>query len=502
MEGLNTKQRSKSLHTGSTDKMDRITCIGAGQLSTKKANNRLNRRNQYLNYGLLSLASVLKRKGLAPVVIHGHFSSPSETLTTAIAYGLAESKLPILLSLPSFYAVAWAKEFILQVKALLPSHKIIVGGRWVVGKFPERLKELLPEADIIIPGLAEARIVELVTGTRSLPLQPSRETSNQTSSLDYSLLHRREYYQPSIEIARGCGMKCSFCLERDEKLQPLKSPDALADELQSTLLDDGLIEMTPYFETSMFVPNKHWSEGLGSAFDARAIKVRWRTEARVDTLKAELLPSLAASGLSILDLGLESASPTQLLRMHKTQKPEKYLEKASRLLVACAENGVKAKVNILLYAGENDETIAQTLAWLDQHREAIYGVSVSPVIVFGWPEETENYLNTLARYGATRDHSPCPGVTHINLSEQVNYEDSLELARIISKRFMRAGRYYKLKSFSYFPRDYCFEDFLADMAQEAGSHSFSTAFLEECIEEVMGQSAHTASSDLMDCQAS
>ena len=477
--------------------MRRIICISSGQFSTKKANNRINRRNQYLNYGLLSLASVLRRNGFSPIVIHGHFSPPGEALRTALAYGLAESSWPILLSIPSFYAVTWAKEFIFELKAIFPSRKIIVGGRWVIGNQPDMLKRMLPGADLVIAGLTEKRIVDLVTGPNSIQTGQPTNASNTSSRLDYSLLHRRELYQPSIEIARGCGMGCSFCQERDEKLQPLKPPKVLAEEVQSTLLQDGLIEMTPYFETSMFVPNQRWADGLRAAFEDREIRVKWRTESRVDTIKPVLIPSLAASGLSIIDLGLESASPTQLLRMHKTRDPEMYLERASKLLIACAEYNIKVKTNILLYAGENDETIAQTVDWLDRHRESIYGVSVSPVIVFGWPSEAETHLNSLAKHGVTKNYSPCLGVTHVNLSEQVNYEGSVELARMISKRFMRAGQYYKLKSFSYFPRDYRFEDFLLDMVQDAGSLSFSTASLEGCIEEVMAQSSHPSQTDLM-----
>lgn len=466
--------------------MAQVICISAGQLSTKKADNRLNRRNQYLNYGLLSLASVLNRSGLVPIVIHGHFSTPSETLKTALTYGLAESSLPVLLSIPSFYAVAWARDFMAEAKALLPSLRFIVGGRWVIGNRPDLLKSIQPEADLIIPGLAEDRIVELITGAKVLCVGEVPKGLGNASYLDYSLLHHRHLYQPSIEIARGCGMGCSFCQEKDEKLQPLKAPSVLVKELKSTLLADDLIEMTPYFETSMFVPNKCWADGLGMALDQAGMVLRWRTEGRVDSIKPELIAALAESGLSILDLGLESASPTQLLRMQKTRDPEKYLERASRLLLACAENKVKVKVNILLFAGENDDTITQTLDWLEKHRDCIYGVSASPVIVFGWPNEADAYLSTLAQFGATKEHSPCSGVTHINLSERVNYEDSLALARLISSRFMRAGHYYKLKSFSYFPRTYGFNDFLLDMAQDAGAHSFSTAFLDECIQEVMG----------------
>ena len=59
----------------------------------------------------------------------------------------------------------------------------------------------------------------------------------------------------------------------------------------------------------------------------------------------------------------------------------------------------------------------------------------------------------------------------------------------MSRQFMRASQYFTLKSFSYLPRNYSFESFLADIGHEPGSHSFSTAFLEECIQEVMGMAA-------------
>ena len=472
--------------------MGNVICISAGQLITKKHNNRINRRNQYLNYGLLSLASVLKRHQLAPIVIHGHFDTPEETLAIAIKHGLETTPYPVLLSIPSYYAVSWANRFITLTKEILPNLQIVVGGRWVIANRPDLLQALVPGADQIVRGLAENSVVKIVTGETAITpfWQPGNHAdAEKASSLDYSLLHQRHLYQPSIEIARGCGMRCTFCQEKDEKLQPLKPPKQLVAELGSTLLNDSLVEMTPYFETSMFVPNPKWIGGLRAALDQAEMQISWRTEARVDTIKPELVPALAASGLSIIDVGLESASPTQLRRMHKTRDPKRYLERASALLRTCAENGIRVKVNILLFAGENSDTIQETLHWLEAHRDSIYGVSVSPVIAFGWPEDTDAYLGSLAEWGATRSHSPCAGVTHLNLSDDLNYEDSLTIARFMSRQFMRASQYFTLKSFSYFPRDYSFESFLSDIGHEPGSHSFSTAFLEECIQEVMGMAA-------------
>src|SRR5690606_37138654 len=148
----------------------------------------INRRHQYLNYGLLSQATVLQRHGFDPVVLHGHFERPEALLLKAENLGLDKS-LPVLISLPSFYAVEWADLFMRQAKALYPSLRFIVGGRWVVGDNPERLKALLPLADRVIAGLAEWQIVELLGGTRNATGLLLGSPASQSSILDYRLLH-------------------------------------------------------------------------------------------------------------------------------------------------------------------------------------------------------------------------------------------------------------------------------------------------------------------------
>lgn len=193
--------------------MSNLICISAGQLITKKHNNRINRMNQYLNYGLLSLASVLKRHQLAPVVIHGHFDPPEATLGIAIRYGLETTPYPVLLSIPSYYAVSWASRFITLAKEKLPDLRIVVAARWVVGNRPDRRQALIPEADQVIRGLAEGSIAEIVTGKRTIsPFWHSASDADaeKVSLLDYSLLHQRRLYQPSIELARGCGSGMCF----------------------------------------------------------------------------------------------------------------------------------------------------------------------------------------------------------------------------------------------------------------------------------------------------
>lgn len=460
--------------------MTKLICVSAGQLQTKKVDHAINRRHRYLNYGLLSLATILQEEGWGPVVIHGHFLAPEAVLNTAKSQGLTDESTAMLLSIPSFYAVGWSREFMALVKSEFPRIRFIVGGRWVIDDHPERLKTLLPDSDVIVPGLAEGKIADLLRNRPALSrgLSGTGAMRGSTcSSLDYRLLYERHLFQPSIEISRGCGMGCSFCQERSEPLERLKAPEQLVAELARTLLCDELVPMTPYFEASMFVPTQGWLHGFRSALERQDMAVRWRSEGRVDNIRPELVPAMAAAGLTILDLGLESASPVQLSRMHKTKTPARYLEKASDLLQACGRYGVKVKINILLYPGENEDTIAETLTWLEARRDLICGVSVGPVIVFGWPESVKGYMQELRDIGASWHSSPCEGVTHMNLSPSLSHEQALQTSRAISRKFMTAESYYFLKSFSYFGRDYRYPQFLNDAAIIQSDLSFETRHL-------------------------
>lgn len=460
--------------------MTKVICVAAGQSSTKKLDNEVNRRHRYLNYGLLSLATILKRRGCEPVVVHGHFDPPGVTVQQALSLGLRETEHPILISLPSFYAVEWTRNFIRLAKAERPGLRFVLGGRWVVDGRPDLLKALIPEADEIVSGLAEGLIGDLVLSPRRSGLVRSKESMAdevRVSCLDYGLLNQRELYQPSVEVSRGCGMGCSFCQERSESLQPLKFPVQLVRELSDTLLYDDLTEMTPYFEASMFVPSTDWATRFGQSLNDAGLSLRWRTEGRVDNIRPELIPALAASGLTVLDLGLESASEQQLLRMKKTKSPSRYLTQAARLLEACGAAGVKAKVNLLLFAGETDDTLAETLAWLDDRKDLIHGVSAGPIIVYGWPQAVGDYLHELSTHGATVHHSPCTGVSHLNLSSAIGHERALELSRSISRRYMTAENYFFLKSFSYFGRDYTFDAFSQDVLNLPSDLSFDSTHL-------------------------
>lgn len=446
------------------NKSNRIAFVSAGMLSPKKRDHVLARRQLYLNYGALSLATILDSMGTETLLVHGEHSEPADVLGMLLDKGVLPSRLPVMLSIPSFYALPWAQIFCQLVRGADPDARIIVGGRWVVGPDPDWLHAKLPEANLLVPGLAEPAIASLLTNAPDLRRLPAPTPD---TVLNHPLVSGFERYQPSIEASRGCGMGCAFCEERDIRLEKLRAPEQIASTLAAVASQYGDSEIRPYFQSSMFAPNMNWGTGLANAVRVAGLNISWRTESRVDALTPETIACLAEAGMKVLDLGLETASPTQILNMRKSRNPDRYLERASTLLKACGDHGIAAKVNVLLYAGETAKTLDETRSFLDEHKDSIAGVSVGPVVAYGPPKIADILLREWSRSGAAPvDPSSAndSGISMIHLSQDFDAQSAEAASLELSRRYMDAEAYFNLKSFSYYPRDYARADFDRDVA--------------------------------------
>jgi radical SAM superfamily enzyme YgiQ (UPF0313 family) len=301
--------------------MTPIVCVSAGMRAPKKRDTPLSRLHLYLNYGLLGLATRLNNSGQPSIVLHGGFSSPESFADIPISY-LRKSTKPLLLSLPSSFALGWARDFCAVVKQAVPHSRIVVGGRWVTASDGAWIRRQIPDADLVVYGTAESRIEKLVDpaswstvgATDRYLLGKSIPNEVQLPALDFRLVDGFLDYQPCIEISRGCGMGCNFCAEASEPLsQPRPVPEVVRELLNLSAVYSG--DIHPYFQASFFRPSSQWIDELKARIMARDIMVQWRTETRVDGLAPGQIEGLARAGLKVLDLGLESASLVQLRRM-------------------------------------------------------------------------------------------------------------------------------------------------------------------------------------------
>ena len=176
-----------------------------------------------------------------------------------------------------------------------------------------------------------------------------------------------------------------------------------------------------------------------------------------------MIGKLAATGLKILDIGLESASPTQLLKMNKTKRPEAYLEKALKILEECKKYGVWVKLNILLFAGETYETIAETVSWLQKHKHLIKGVAVSSLVYYKGSGALDELLEQGAKVPLGYDVNDY-GFVDLDLSDEIDNKATKKLSLDIFRLMMTQKDYYDIKSVSYFERGYTYAQFENDVA--------------------------------------
>ncbi|AWH45768.1 radical SAM protein [Stenotrophomonas sp. ZAC14A_NAIMI4_1] len=442
-----------------------VVFVSAGMSSPKKRDHALARRQLYLNYGVLSLATTLHGAGYDTSVVHGEHAAPESVVAGLLESGRLPSVYPLMLSLPSFHALSWARTFCALVRRALPACRIIVGGRWVVGPDPAWMRSKLPEAELFVPGLAEPYIEALLTGA---PIMGRPRVPRPDRPLHHPLVDGYLRYQPSVEASRGCGMGCGFCEERDIPVDKLGPAERMWANMKAVQAQYAGGDIRPYLQASMFLPTARWANALAECVQRDTVRIPWRTESRVDVLTENTIAGLAAAGMKVLDLGLETASPQQIVAMKKSPQPERYLERASRLLKACSQAGVHAKVNVLIYGGETARTLGETRQWLDEHAAHIAGVSAGPVVAYGPPRTADPFLRELEALGARpidAGSAQETGISRIHPSREIDAIDAERLSLLLSRRYMDADQYFRLKQFSYYPRDYGRNDFDHDMAR-------------------------------------
>lgn len=421
--------------------MKKLILVSSGMLVPKKENGS---ENIYLNYGLLGLGTILKQNGFDVTMYQGDYKAPEEI------YRLIKDKEgTILLSLPSFLAVEWAVRF----TSLVRDRKIICGGRWVIDNNREWIRKKLPYVDFFSFGCPDDVIQQLVLEENWKKFENiSLQYTKTFDKLDYTILYNFKEYQPVIEICRGCGSGCEFCLEKNFLPCKAKSAEQAIEEIKEITALYETDELNFYFEASIFTPNMKWSEDFLYLYQKNNMKFQWRFTTRVDRLMPEILPLLAGAGLKVIDFGLESACTSQLKNMNKTKNPDMYLQKADCILRACYQNNIWAKLNILLYLCETTETINETIRWLTERKSMIKGVSVNPLTVYLDGENTWSWVDEIeirSSHLVDRNKLIETGWCYVGLSNELNAAEAYKKCKEISEMFMSKQDYEELKEITY-----------------------------------------------------
>jgi radical SAM superfamily enzyme YgiQ (UPF0313 family) len=433
--------------------MTRQIFISCGQ-KQKKLTNKLSTRNLYLNYGLLAVASTFKKDGYDVVVYQADYKSPVDFYNFLNNSEDLVAANNLFLSIYTYYTLEWTIEFCRIISDAYPHIKLIAGGKWVITSVDEipKLKSLIPSISVFVLGNFSYSPSDFIGVTQSsiISLYNEQLKTNETTTgfLYINTLYNFSDYTPSIEISHGCGMGCDFCVDKNLKRTKDKSPASIMSEIDRLEQLYDCNDFRIYYEVPHFKPTLEWCHFHNKTYSRGSKKYLWRCQTRVDTLDEQKLSLLYQSGLRVLDLGLESASPTQLLKMKKTKNPEKYLKTAEKLLINCKNTGIWCKTNIMLYQNENYRTLQETTDWIISYKSFIKGVSAYPFITYG--------LDI---------HSPSGSplcIKQAALSSDFSFVEA-ERETINISRIMSFKDYFDLKSFGYFPRSYSFNNFLTDL---------------------------------------
>lgn len=442
-----------------------ILTVSGGMLETKKTNIKIRQKIRYLNYGLLGLSTLLKHTcSIETYMFQGEYDLPNETLRKILDCGINISKdcICILLSIPSLYSVSWCKEFCKLVKENFDI-KIIVGGRWVVDNRVDWIKNTLIYIDDVITGFGEKKIIDMFSTVRTTDdiYDGSKKCFDW---LDYSLLHGYEKYQPCIEISRGCGSGCQFCADKTNKRTPNKEVSLISEELDNINKLYNHNDYSIYFQAPHFVFETKWIDNLCRMLADKETSTSWRCTTRVETIKIDKLKDLKQSGLRVIDIGLESASPKQLLAMHKTKDPKKYLDLAEKILIECNNLGIWVKFNLLLYAGETYNTVNETINWITNHKKLIKNVSVSSLTYYNNMASLKEFFDLGASIPKQSNLFEC-GYCNLNLSSEIDATVAQSLTIDIPKLISTQRDFYDIKKISYFEIGYTYFDFLKDLEE-------------------------------------
>jgi radical SAM superfamily enzyme YgiQ (UPF0313 family) len=463
-----------------------------------------------VNLGMLSIASYLDGNGVSVKIIDlvGQ-SDDLEILRRAV-----EKEQPrfVGVSCISCFAYPKLKEYARLIKTLDDSIFVIAGGQHLSG-IPALVLTEAPDVDCVVKGegeyichqistrLQQGKALEDVPSIayradgKACP-ERSRRVVDHTGipsarvNLDtlpflrYDLYPDFLDYAPHVEESRWCVFDCLFCTSDAMSrgisyksiprfVQELAYVKSLYREREASRRDgNGRDDLRFFFACSTFGLKRSRIEELIRCMREANLGIRWRTETRADSPVVEYLDELADVGLSVLDLGLESASPRMLRLMNKCQNPGAYLSQARRYIEkAGGMENLLLKINLIFYPGETPLTVRETLAFLMDYADQIGGISAGPVMLYPGIALEDKLAGYAEQFGTQVVHGSFWDMVHahpVNPSADFSFDQLNVMAQIVSKMFCTPSNYFEVKKYGQLPLSMDLNSFQAEMSKQEG----------------------------------
>jgi anaerobic magnesium-protoporphyrin IX monomethyl ester cyclase len=355
--------------------------------------------------GLLSLASSLRLAGFEPRIVDAalhpdYLAILAREVEGAMAFGVS------LLTGPMIRDAIRASRLVRRLRPELP---IIFGG-WHPSLLPaQTLREEF--VDIVVRQQGEKTLVEVLNrlaagahldlvpgcwfkqngGIRSNPDRPPLALSALPAPA-YDLVDFDAYarvaggrklpYATSI----GCPYACNYCTDMvfyNRRFNPLEAAAVSKDV--TGLVERHRIEEVALVDSNFLVDTRR-AAAIARGFLASGVRFRWTFQASTDLLcrmTDEEVETLAASGVSHIGFGTESASPEVLKRMNKGHQHIADMFEAAR---KCGRAGIRTTFNLIFgYPGEQEAHRRETLRVMGEITRKFDHVTFSPNVFTPYP---------------------------------------------------------------------------------------------------------------------
>ncbi|MBF0307496.1 MAG: B12-binding domain-containing radical SAM protein [Alphaproteobacteria bacterium] len=171
-----------------------------------------------------------------------------------------------------------------------------------------------------------------------------------------------------IMLGRGCPFTCRYCASGQTKVQ-YRSGGEVRRELVD-LIRTYDIKGFAMVGNDFVLNRRNVAEICDSIGD---LGLRWAALSRVDRVDRDLLSMMGRAGCHEIEYGIESGSMRMLEAMGKGVT----LDQVRRALRMSHEAGIKNKAFLVHgYPGENEESVGQTIAFLDEVGDLIGRMSL------------------------------------------------------------------------------------------------------------------------------
>jgi radical SAM superfamily enzyme YgiQ (UPF0313 family) len=184
----------------------------------------------------------------------------------------------------------------------------------------------------------------------------------------------------------GCPYACNYCTDMvfyNRRFNPLETQRIVQEVVD--LVSRYRLDEVPLVDSNFLVDVRR-AVAIARGFIERGVKFQWTFQASTDLLcriSDDDVELLAASGVSHIGFGTESASPEVLRLMNKAHQHIPDMFEAAR---KCHRAGIRTTFNLIFgYPGEEARDRNQTLRVMGQIAERFDNVTFSPNLFTPYP---------------------------------------------------------------------------------------------------------------------